>query len=160
MAQLLVAELRTETRAPEFQASVSSATHSIAWKSKSRLVTYYSLQPHGPARLLSPWNSPGKNTGNTGNGLGSHSLLQGTFPTQGSNPSLLHCRQILYHLSHQGSPNPKSYSIQMHHLEFSPSSTVYPWPFWPFSTIFPEKFFGAWVLASFFLCKIIAIFIQ
>ena len=35
---------------------------------------------------------------------GSHSLLQGIFPTQGSNPGLLHCRQILYQLSHQGSP--------------------------------------------------------
>ena len=36
-------------------------------------------------------------------GLGSLSLLQGIFPTQGSNPSLLHCRQTLYHLNHQGS---------------------------------------------------------
>ena len=35
---------------------------------------------------------------------GSHSLLQGIFPSQGSNPGLLHCRQILYQLSHQGSP--------------------------------------------------------
>ena len=35
--------------------------------------------------------------------MGSHSLLQGIFPTQGSNPGLLHCRQILYSLSHQGS---------------------------------------------------------
>ena len=35
---------------------------------------------------------------------GSLSLLQGIFPTQGSNPGLPHCRQILYHLSHQGSP--------------------------------------------------------
>ena len=43
-------------------------------------------------------NSPGKNTGE-----GSHSLLQGIFPTQELNPCLLHCRQILYHLSHQGS---------------------------------------------------------
>ena len=60
-----------------------------------------SLWPYGlwPARLLCPWNSPGKNTG-----VGSHSLLQGIFPTQGSKPSLLHCRQILYCLSHQGSP--------------------------------------------------------
>ena len=33
-----------------------------------------------------------------------HSILQGIFPTQGLNPALLHCRQILYHLSHQGSP--------------------------------------------------------
>ena len=39
-------------------------------------------------------------------GVGSHSLLQGFFPTQGSNPGLLHCRQILYQPSHQGSPLP------------------------------------------------------
>ena len=37
-------------------------------------------------------------------GVGSHSLLQGIFPTQGLNAGLLHCRQILYHLSHQESP--------------------------------------------------------
>ena len=37
-------------------------------------------------------------------GLSCHALLQGIFPIQGSNPSLPHCRQILYHLSHQGSP--------------------------------------------------------
>ena len=42
---------------------------------------------------------PGKNTG-----VGCHALLQEIFPTQGSNPGLLHCRQILYYLSHQGSP--------------------------------------------------------
>ena len=44
-------------------------------------------------------NSPGQNTG-----VGSLSLLQGIFPTQGSNPGLPHCRRILYQLSHQGSP--------------------------------------------------------
>ena len=49
--------------------------------------------------LYSPWNSPGHDIG-----MGSLSLLQGIFPTQGSNPGLLHCRQILYQLSHQGSP--------------------------------------------------------
>ena len=37
-------------------------------------------------------------------GVDSYSLFQGIFPTQGSNPGLLHCRQILYHLSHQGNP--------------------------------------------------------
>ena len=47
----------------------------------------------------SPWDFPGKNTG-----VGSHFLLQGIFLTQESNPGLLHCRQILYCLSHQGSP--------------------------------------------------------
>ena len=60
-----------------------------------------SLQPLG---LHSPWNSPSQNTG-----VGSHSLLQGIFPTQGMNPGLLHCRQILYHLSHQGSPSESKY---------------------------------------------------
>ena len=44
-------------------------------------------------------DSPGKNTG-----VGCHTLLQGIFPTKGSNPGLPHCRQILYCLSHQGSP--------------------------------------------------------
>ena len=60
-----------------------------------------SLQPHGqyPTRLRHPWESPGKNTG-----VGCHFLLQGIFPTQGSNLGLLHCRQTLYRLSHQGSP--------------------------------------------------------
>ena len=43
-----------------------------------------------------PWDFPGKSTG-----VGCHFLLQGTFPTQGSNPALPHCRQMLYHLSHQ-----------------------------------------------------------
>ena len=42
----------------------------------------------------------GKNTG-----VSIHSHLQGIFLTQGSNPGHLHCRQILYHLSHQGNPN-------------------------------------------------------
>ena len=37
-------------------------------------------------------------------GVGCHSLFQGIFPTWGLNPGFLHCRQILYHLSHQGSP--------------------------------------------------------
>ena len=52
-----------------------------------------------PHQLHSPWNSPGQNTG-----VGILSLLQGIFPTQGSNPGLLHCRWILYQLSHKGSP--------------------------------------------------------
>jgi len=57
------------------------------------------LWPHGlqPARLLCPWDFPGKNIG-----VGCHSLLQGIFLTQGLNQGLPPCRQILYHLSHQG----------------------------------------------------------
>ena len=72
-----------------------------------------SLQPHG---LYSPWNSPGQNTR-----VGSLSLCQGIFLTQGSNPGLPHCRRILYQQSHQGSPRI---------LEW----VAYPFPsrcFWP-----------------------------
>ena len=48
--------------------------------------------------VLGPWDFLGKNTG-----VGSHFFLQGIFPTQRSNRGLLHCRQILYPLSHLGS---------------------------------------------------------
>ena len=65
-------------------------------ESESHSVVSDSLQPHG---LYSPWSSPGQNTG-----VGSLSLLQGIFPTQGLNPGLPHCRQILYQLNHKGSP--------------------------------------------------------
>ena len=52
-----------------------------------------------PYMLYSPWNSPRQNTR-----VGNCFLLQGIFPTQGLNPRLPHCRQILYQLNHQGSP--------------------------------------------------------
>ena len=74
-----------------------------------------SLWFHGlkPTRLLYPWNFPGKNTG-----MGSHSLLERIFQTQGLNPGLLHCRWILHHLSHM---NP----FQVPPMElFSPFSSV------------------------------------
>ena len=64
-------------------------------ESKSCSVVSDSLRPHG---LYRPWNSLGQDTG-----VGSLSLLQGIFPTQGLNPGLPHCRQLLYQLSHQGS---------------------------------------------------------
>ena len=69
------------------------------WK-WSHSVVSDSLWPHVLylTRLLRPWDFPGKSTV-----VGCHFLLQGIFPTQGSNPGLLHCRQMLYHLSHQGS---------------------------------------------------------
>ena len=63
------------------------------WKLLSHV---WLFRPHG---LYSPWNSPGQNTG-----VGSLSLLQGIFPTQGLNPGLPNCRRILYQLSHKGSP--------------------------------------------------------
>ena len=62
-------------------------------ESESRSVESDSLRPHG---LYSPWNSPGQNIG-----VGSLSFLQAIFPTQGSNPGLLHCRWITYCLSYQ-----------------------------------------------------------
>ena len=65
----------------------------VKWKSLSRVRLFVT---HG---LYSPWDSPGQNTG-----VGSLSLLQGIFPTQGSNPGLPHCRRILSQLRHQGSP--------------------------------------------------------
>ena len=74
----------------------------IPWVSewKSLGCVWFFVTPWTVAtRLLCPCNSPGKNTG-----VGSRSLLQGIFPTQGLHPGLPHCRQILYHLSHQGSP--------------------------------------------------------
>ena len=75
-----------------------------AWKwsvSVSSSVVSNSLQAYGsyPTRLLCPWDSPGKNTG-----AGCHFLLQGIFPTQKLNSGLLDCRQILYHLIYQRSP--------------------------------------------------------
>ena len=105
---------RTENGQPELQAvsarpgglttgckrwdSTESTGLSIIGRdeSASHSVVSDSLQPH---ELYSPWNSPGQNTG-----VGSCSLLQGIFPTLGSNPGLRHCRRILYHISHQGSP--------------------------------------------------------
>ena len=65
--------------------------------------------------MQSPWNSAGQNTG-----MSCCYLLQGIFPTQGSNPGLLHCRQILYELSHPGSP------IILEWVVYSFSSGIFP----------------------------------
>ena len=62
-------------------------------------VTQSCMTLSNPTRLLCPWDSHGKNTG-----VGCHALLQGIFLTQGSNPGLPHCKEILYQLSHKGSP--------------------------------------------------------
>ena len=83
-------------------------------ESESRSVMSNSFRPHG---LYSPWDSPGQNTG-----VGSLSLLQGIFPTQGSNPGLPHCRWILHQLSHRGSPGiePGSLASQADSLSAEP----------------------------------------
>ena len=72
---------------------------SICSKVSESCPTLCDPRDSSPPRLLCPWNSPGKNTG-----VGSHSLLQEIFPTEGLNPGLPHCKRILYCLSHQGSP--------------------------------------------------------
>ena len=69
-----------------------SLTHSVTQ-------SYPTLCDHMDTRLLHPWDFLGKGTG-----VGCHFLLQGIFPTQGSNSGLPHCRQTLYCLSHQGGP--------------------------------------------------------
>ena len=105
-----------------------------------------SLRPHG----IVQWNSPGQNTG-------SLSLLQGIFPTQGSNPGLLHWRQILYHLSHQGS---KHITLLVSHFLFKkPSEKVFilhwniffcsvfingAWPLYLSSLVYHEILTSVW----------------
>ena len=67
-----------------------------------------------PTRLLCPQDSLGKNTG-----VGSLSLLQGIFTTQGLNPGLPHCRRILYQLSHKESPRIMEWVAYLFSSEYS-----------------------------------------
>ena len=90
------------------------------------------LRPHG---LYSPWNSPDQNTG-----VGSLSLLQGIFPTQGSNPGVPHCRRILYQLSHKGSPR----ILEWIAYPFSRGSSQ-PWN-WTGVSYIAGRFFTNWVM--------------
>ena len=131
------------TSPPTLQSPVVGSLYLKSWYTKepiapgnkkvkcaSRSVVSNSLGPHGlqPTRLLCPWDSLGKNTG-----VDCHSLLQGIFLTQELNSGLLHCRQILYHLSHQGSPIIRQIQIkttnktpkQNPHQSEWPSSKVY-----------------------------------
>ena len=88
-----------------------------------------------PRRLYSSWNSPGQNTG-----MDSLSLLQGIFPTHGSNPGLLHCRWILYQLSHKGSPG----ILEWVAYPFSSGSS---WPKnWTRVSCIAGRFFTNWAI--------------
>ena len=85
----------------------NSALTPAFWFERRSIVSNF-LRPHGQKSLAgyslrSLRDSPGKNTG-----VGCHFLLQGIFPTQELNPSLLYCKQILYHLNHWRSPVPCS----------------------------------------------------
>ena len=89
------------------QSFPASGSFLVSWlfassESESRSVMSDSLQSHG---LYSSWNSPGQNTG-----VVSLSLLQGIFPTQGSNPGFLYYRKILYQLRHKGNPSLHQFS--------------------------------------------------
>ena len=104
---------------------LSKTLSSVCMKwSENRSVISNSLRPH---ELYSPWNSPGQNTE-----MGSLSLLQGIFPTQGSNPGLPHCGRILYQLSHKG------------------NSRILEWIVYPFSSrsSWPRNWIGVSCIAG------------
>ena len=94
-----------------------------------------------PCGLHSLWNSPGQN-----------SLLQGIFPTQGSNPCLLHCRQILYQLNYKGNPRIQEWVA---HPFFSGSS----WPRnWTGVSCIAGRFFTNWAIREAHILKEMAYF--
>ena len=102
------------------------------WKEEVK-VTQLCLTLRNPMDwLFSPWNSPGQNTG-----VGSLFLLQGIFPTQGSNPGLLHYRWILWQLVHKESPR------------------ILEWVAYPFSngSFRPRNWIGASCIAGRFFTK-------
>ena len=104
------------------------------YESESCSVVSYSLQPQG---LYSPWNSPGQNTG-----MGSLSLLQGIFPTQGSNPGLSHCGQILYQLSHKATPRILEWVAYPFSRGFSPPRN------WTGISCIAGEFFTNWAISE------------
>jgi len=85
------------TKSRTWLSNLHTQSQILLSESESCSIVSNSLQPQG---LCSPWNSVGQNTG-----VRSLSLLQGIFPTQGSNPGLSHYRWILYQVSHKGIPN-------------------------------------------------------
>ena len=82
-----------------FQVSVCSYSHCAVCLVAQSCLTLYDPLDCSPPGSSVHGDSLGKNTG-----VGCHALLQGIFPNPGIEPGSLHCRQILYHLSHQGSP--------------------------------------------------------
>ena len=88
----------TEPRSPALQTD-SSLTEPPEKPLKVKVNVAQLCPTLWDSMAYSPWNSPGQNTG-----VGSLSLLQGIFPTQGLNPGLPHCRQILYWLSQKQRP--------------------------------------------------------
>ena len=115
-------------------------------ESESRSAVSNCLQPYG---LHSPWNPPGQNTG-----VGSLSLLQEIFPTQGWNPGLPHYRWIFYQLSHKGNPR----ILEWVAYSFSSRSS---WPRnWTRVSCIAGRFFTNWAIreaisyTKFNLCRL------
>ena len=106
-ANRLTNQIKLESRGPQSKATSQS---------EGRLFVSDSLQPHG---LYGSWNSPGQNTG-----VGSCSLLQGIFPTQGLNPGFPHCRQILYQLATREALVEWNTSCHISGQEMSQSSVI------------------------------------
>ena len=108
------------------------STYSLGFCSVASLVSTLcdprDCSPTPPSRLLCPWASPGKNTG-----VGCHALLQGIFPTQDSNMHLLHCRQILYPMSHPGSPLTPWKLGNDHATSFDCTKSLKVWCSFPYS---------------------------
>ena len=101
-----------------------------------------SLRPHG---LYSPWNSQGQNTR-----VGNLSLLKWIFPTQGLNPGLLHCRWILYQLSHKRNPRILEWGVAY------PFSSGSSWPRnWTGVSCIVGGFFTNWAIkeAQYLVCN-------
>ena len=111
----------------------------------SRSIVSDSLRPYGlqPTRRLHPWDFPGKSTG-----VGCHFLLQGIFPTQGSNPGLQHCRQILYRLSHQRSRDSPMFA-----------ESLIKWVWTHKCGVFFCLIFYIWFLAKKNICMCVCIYI-
>ena len=108
---------------------ISVSPHSCIFKSeKVKVLVTQSCLTLGDCmdcKPLCPWNSPGKSTK-----VGSHSLLQGIFPTQGWNLDLLHCKQILYHSSQQAQghlPRPQHHSDGLCFLMAIKKGKLPPW---------------------------------
>ena len=112
------------------QISESSWKFQLSWAQQLAVVCYAQSYPTLCDPMVCsppgscPWDFSGKNPA-----VGCHFLLEGIFLTQGSNPRLLcllHCRHILYLLSHWGSPDAFNCSPSWYHMELK-THTAYPW---------------------------------
>ena len=119
---------------PQFWVFISAQ---LPLLSESENVSYSvvsnSLWPPEASRPLCLWDSPGKNTG-----VDCHSHFQGIFPTQGLNSGLPHCRQMLYHLSHQGSHFSIPISLLVNAFQTNRMIRIY-------RDVYGEIYYGDWL---------------